>query len=87
MRYSIEHRDRKNIGKYISKILSGKYSQKLRDHTKLSVTDALKTASNRAIKKTAEATSNLTGNKIGNKITKNSPPNNSGTDSQTEDNQ
>ena len=35
----------KNIGKNISKNWSGKYSQKLPDHAKQSVTDALKTAS------------------------------------------
>ena len=38
-----------NIGKNISKYLSGKYSQKLFDHAKQSVTDALKTTSKRVI--------------------------------------
>ena len=33
----------KNIGKNISKNLSGKYRQKLIDHPKQSATDALKT--------------------------------------------
>ena len=33
----------KNIGRNISKSLSAKYSQKLLDHTKQSVVDALKT--------------------------------------------
>ena len=38
-----------NVGKNISKKLSSKYSQKLLDHAKKSATDALKTASERAI--------------------------------------
>ena len=48
----------KNIGKIITKNLSGKYSQELLDHANESATDALKikTASKRAIRKTAEAT-------------------------------
>ena len=41
----------KNIGKNISKNLNGKYSQKHLDHAKQSATDALKTTSKRAIKK------------------------------------
>ena len=49
----------RNIGKNIIKNLSNKYSQKLMDHAKQSATDALKTASKRAILKTAEATGNL----------------------------
>ena len=76
MRYSIEPKDRRyvkgygfltfaeNIGKYIS----GKFSQKLVDSTKKSATDAIKTASERAIQETAEATGDLIGNKIANKI-------------------
>ena len=60
----------KKIGKNISKILCGKFSQKLLDHAKQSATDALKTASKRAITKTAEATGGLIGNKITDKITK-----------------
>ena len=59
-----------NIGKNKSKILSDKYSQKLLNHPKQFVTETLKTASKRAIKKTAEETSNLIGNKITIKITK-----------------
>ena len=63
MPYSVQSRDRifvkvyeflpfaeymgKNIGKNISKILSGKYSQKLLDHAKQSATVALKTSSKR----------------------------------------
>ena len=38
----------KNMSKDIGKKLSGKCSQKLLDHAKQYVTDALKTASNRA---------------------------------------
>ena len=72
MRYLIEPRDRicikgygflsfaKNMGKH----LSNKYSQKLLDTAKKSTTDAIKTASKRAIQKTAEAPGNLIGNRI-----------------------
>ena len=52
------------------KNLSGKYSKKLLDHAKQSVTDACKTASKRAIQKAAEATGDLIVNRIANKITK-----------------
>ena len=38
----------KNIGKNISKILTGKYRQILLDHAKQSATDAFKTVSKRA---------------------------------------
>ena len=44
----------RNMGKQ----LNSKYNQKLLDHPKQSVTDAIKTASKRAIQKTAEATFN-----------------------------
>ena len=50
--------------------MSGKYSQKLLDHSKKSLTDALKTLSKRVIQKTAEATDGLIGNEIANKIIK-----------------
>ena len=61
----------KNIGKNIRKNLSCKYSQKLLDHGKQSVSDAFKSASIRTIQKTAEATVNLIGNKIAiNRMTK-----------------
>ena len=50
------------------KALSNKYGQKLLDSAKTSTTDAIKTASNRAIQKT-EATGDLIGNKIADKIT------------------
>ena len=54
----------KNIGKTISKNLSGKNRQKLLDHGKQSATDAFKTASKRAIQKTVEATVTLIVNEI-----------------------
>ena len=77
MRYSIEPRDRiyvKGYGflsfaKNMGKILSNKYGQKLLGGNKKSTTDAIKTASKRAIQKTAEATGDLIGNKIADKIT------------------
>ena len=77
MRYSIEPRDRiyvKGYGflsfaKNMGKSLSNKYGQKLLDSAKKSTTDAIKTASKRAIQKTAEATGDLIGNKIADKIT------------------
>ena len=49
--------------------MSNKYSQKLVDTAKKSATDAIKTASKRAIQKTAEATGDLVGNNIADKIT------------------
>ena len=85
MRYSIEPKDRtyvkgygflsftKNIGTYATKVAknsNNKYSQKLVDSAKNSTTDAIKTASKRAIPKTAKATGDLYGNKIADKITK-----------------
>ena len=81
MRYSIEPRGRryvkgygflsvaKNIGTHaanVAKNMSNKYSQKIVDTAKKSVTDSIKTASKRAIQKTAEA---IIGNKIADKIT------------------
>ena len=53
-----------------AKNMSNEYSQKLLDGAKKSRTDAIKTASKRAIQKTAEATGDLIGNDIANKITK-----------------
>ena len=75
MTYSIEPRDRiyvKGCGflffaKNIGKCLSNKYGQKLFDSAKKS--DAIKTASKRAIQQTAAATAYLIGNKIADKIT------------------
>ena len=53
----------------MDKNLSNKYGQKLPDSDKKFKTDAIKTASKRAIQKTAEATDDLIGNKIADKIT------------------
>ena len=53
----------------MGKILSNKYGEKLLDSAKKSTTDAIKTASKRAIQKTAEATGDLIGNQIADKIT------------------
>ena len=53
----------------MGKSLSSKYGQKHLDSAKKSTTDAIKTASKRAIQKTAEATGDLIGNKIADKIT------------------
>ena len=84
MRYSIEHKERRqvkgygflsfarNIGTHAGKVaksMSNKYSQKVVDTAKKSSTDAIKTASERAIQKTAKATGYLIGNKITDKIT------------------
>ena len=49
--------------------MSNKYSQKLFDSAKKSITDAMKTASKIAIQKPVEATGDLIGNKIADKIT------------------
>ena len=77
MRYSIETRDRTYVKGYgflsfakdMGKRLSNKYGQKLLDSAKKSTTDAIKTASNRAIQETAEASGDLIGNKISDIIT------------------
>ena len=77
MRYSIEPRDRAYVKEYgflsfaknMGKSLSNKYGQKPLDGAKKSTTDAIKTASKRAIQKAAEATGDLIGNKIADKIT------------------
>ena len=72
MRYSIEPRDRiyvKGNGLLpFAKNIGNKYGKKLFDTAKKSTTDATKTASQRAIQKTAEATEDLIGNKIADKI-------------------
>ena len=49
--------------------MSHKHSKKLLDSAKKSTTDAIKTASKRAIQKTAEATGDLIGNRIADEIT------------------
>ena len=58
-----------SFAKNIGKSLSSKYGQELLDGAKKSTTDALKTASKKAIQKTTEATGDLIGNKIADKIT------------------
>ena len=52
----------KSLGKTMSKNVSGKYSQKLLHQIKQSGADALKTASKRAMQKTAKATGDLIDN-------------------------
>ena len=77
MRYSIEPKDRiyvkgyefLSFAKNMGKNLSNKYDQKLLDSAKKSPEEAIKTASKRAIQKTAEATGDLIGNKSADKIT------------------
>ena len=68
--------------------MSNKYGKKLFDTAKKSAIDAVKTASKRAIQKTAEATGDLIGNKIADKITrvskKKSNNNNNGDDDDVE---
>ena len=49
--------------------MSNKYSHKIVNTAKKSATDAIKTASKRAIQNTAEATGDLIGNKIADEIT------------------
>ena len=72
MRYSIDPRDRIYVKGYgflsFAKSLSSKFGQKLLDSAKKSTTDDIKTASKRAIQKTAKATGELIGNKIADKI-------------------
>ena len=53
----------------MGKHLSNKYGQKLLDSAKISTTDAIKTASRRAIQKTVKAKFDLIGNKTADKIT------------------
>ena len=53
----------------MDKSLSNKYGQKLLDSVKKSTTNAIKTASKRAIQKTADTNGDLIGNKIADKIT------------------
>ena len=78
MRYSVEPSDKiyvKGYGflsfaKSMGKSLSNKYGQNLIDRAQKSTTDVIKTASKRAIQKTAEATGDLIDNKIADKITR-----------------
>ena len=72
MKYSLEPRDRiyvKGSGfMCFAKNMSNKYGQKLFDITETSATEAIKTASKRAIQKITIATGDLIGNKIADKI-------------------
>ena len=61
---------KKYIDKNIIKNLTSKNIEKIFDYSKQSAIDALKTASKRAIQKTAEATGDFIGNKIADKIIK-----------------
>ena len=58
-----------SFAKNMGKSLTNKYIQKLLGTAKKSTTDAIKTASKRAIQNTAEATGDLIGNKIADNIT------------------
>ena len=86
MRYSIEPKNRVSVKGYgflsfaknMGNCLSNKYGQKLLDSAKKSTTDAIKTASKRAISKTAEATGDLIGNKVADKIKSASKKSNNG---------
>ena len=77
MRYSIEPRDIiyveghgfLSFAKNMGKSLSNKYGQKLLHNAKNFTTDAIKTASKRAIQKAAEVTGDMIGNKNADKIT------------------
>ena len=77
MHYAIEPKERRYVKGYrflsfaknVGKNISNKDSQKLLDTAKKSTTDAIKTASKRAIQKTAETTGGLIDNKIADKIT------------------
>ena len=73
MRYSIEPRNQIYVKGYgfifFARSMSYKYGKKLVDTAKKSATDAIKTASKRAIQKTAEVTGDLIGSKIADKIT------------------
>ena len=72
MGYSIKPKNRINLNGYgflsfpkkMGKNISNKFSQNLLDTAKKSITDAIKTASKRSIKKIAEATRDLVGHKI-----------------------
>ena len=76
MRYSIKPRDRiyvtghefLSFAKNMGKSLSNKYGQKLLGSANKFTTNAIKTASKRAIQETAEAIGDLIGDKIADKI-------------------
>ena len=73
MRSSLEPTHRIYVKGYgflpFARSMSNKYGKKLVDTAKKSATDAVKTASKRAIQNTAEATGDLIGTKIADKIT------------------
>ena len=58
-----------SFAKNVDKNLSNKYGQKLLNSAKKSKTDAKKTASKKAIQKTAEENGDLIDNKVADKIT------------------
>ena len=72
IRYSLEPRDGIYVKGYgfmsFTRSMSNTYGKRPFDTAKKSATDAVKTASKRAIQETAEATSDLVGNKIADKI-------------------
>ena len=77
MRYSRDRiyvKDRLYVKGYgfmsFARSMSNKYGNKLVDTAKKCATDSIKTASKRAIQKTAEVTGDLVGNKIADKITR-----------------
>ena len=78
MRYLIEPKHKVYVKGYgflsfaktMGKNLNCKCSQKVLYSAKKSTTDVIKTASKRAIQKTAEATGDLIGNKLADKIKK-----------------
>ena len=69
----------------MGKSLSNKYGKKLIDSAKIVTTDAIKTASRRAIQKSAEATCDLIGNKIADKATNISKKSNDNNDDDDDD--
>ena len=95
MRYSIEPRGRIYVKGYgflsfaenMGKSLSNTYGQKPLDSAKKSTTDAIKTASKRAIQKNRRSNCDLIGNKIADKITSVSkkPSNNNNNNNNNED--
>ena len=74
MRYSLEPKNRIYVKGYgfmsFARRMSNKYGKKLVDTAKKCATDAIKTASKRAIQNTAAATGDLVGNKIADKNNK-----------------
>ena len=69
----------------MGKSLSNKYGKKLIDSAKIVTTDAIKTASRRAIQKSAEAACDLIGNKIADKATNISKKSNDNNDDDDDD--